>query len=163
MKKIGFLIIALILVLGTLGVGYAAWSQTLTINGQVSTGTYNIIFSSATATADPHSVATLIGPTIAGGSHSFDVAVGNAYPNFVQVVNFVVKNTGTVPAKLGAVTVTNANTLNYTVAVTGVALDDILVVDGSQSGVLTITITDTSAQSLSNLVFTVTIASAAQY
>jgi len=42
MKKIGFLVLAIVLAIGTLGVGYAMWYQTLTINGTVSTGSVNL-------------------------------------------------------------------------------------------------------------------------
>jgi hypothetical protein len=38
MKKIGLLCLALVLALGTLGIGYAAWIDTITIEGQVTTG-----------------------------------------------------------------------------------------------------------------------------
>jgi len=38
MKKIGFLSLALVIALGGLGVGYAAWTDEVTINGTVSTG-----------------------------------------------------------------------------------------------------------------------------
>jgi len=38
MKKVGLLLLAMILALGGLGVGYAMWYQTLTISGDVSTG-----------------------------------------------------------------------------------------------------------------------------
>jgi hypothetical protein len=37
-KKFGFLVIALVLALGTLGIGYASWTDTVYINGTVSTG-----------------------------------------------------------------------------------------------------------------------------
>jgi predicted ribosomally synthesized peptide with SipW-like signal peptide len=42
MKKIGLLCLALVLALGALGVGYAAWTDTITISGTVNTGTLNI-------------------------------------------------------------------------------------------------------------------------
>lgn len=42
MKKIGLLSLALVLALGTLGVAYAAWTDTITIEGTVNTGTLNI-------------------------------------------------------------------------------------------------------------------------
>ena len=45
MKKIGTLCLALVLALGTLGVGYAMWSETLTIDGTVYTGTVDVEFS----------------------------------------------------------------------------------------------------------------------
>jgi len=42
MKKIGLLCLALVLALGTLGVGFAAWTDTLYIEGEVNTGTVDI-------------------------------------------------------------------------------------------------------------------------
>jgi len=38
MKKLGLLAVTLVLALGALGIGYAKWSDTVTINGKVSTG-----------------------------------------------------------------------------------------------------------------------------
>jgi hypothetical protein len=38
MKKIGFLLLVVVLTVGALGVGYAAWRDTITIDGTVSTG-----------------------------------------------------------------------------------------------------------------------------
>ena len=42
MKKIGFLVLAIVLAIGSLGIGYAAWTDTLYINGTVNTGEVNI-------------------------------------------------------------------------------------------------------------------------
>jgi predicted ribosomally synthesized peptide with SipW-like signal peptide len=42
MKKIGLLCLALVLALGALGVGYAAWTDQITINGTVNTGSLDI-------------------------------------------------------------------------------------------------------------------------
>ena len=59
MKKIGLLSLALVLALGTLGVGYAMWFDTLEIDGTISTGSLEIIFASqydndpATGANDP--------------------------------------------------------------------------------------------------------------
>jgi len=39
MKKVGLLLLALVLALGALGVGYAKWTDTVTINATVNTGT----------------------------------------------------------------------------------------------------------------------------
>jgi len=38
MKKIGLLCLALVLALGAMGIGYSAWTDTITINGTVQTG-----------------------------------------------------------------------------------------------------------------------------
>jgi len=43
MRKIGLLALALVLALGALGVGYAAWTDTVTIEGTVNTGTVDIV------------------------------------------------------------------------------------------------------------------------
>jgi hypothetical protein len=42
MKKIGLLALAIVLALGALGVGYAAWTDTIFINGTVNTGSVDI-------------------------------------------------------------------------------------------------------------------------
>jgi hypothetical protein len=53
MKKIGFVILALVLVLGTMGVGYAMWSQTMTVNGNVNTGNVCLKFVPMLRSSDP--------------------------------------------------------------------------------------------------------------
>jgi len=42
MKKIGIICLMLVLALGAMGVGYATWSQTLTITEEVNTGTFQV-------------------------------------------------------------------------------------------------------------------------
>jgi hypothetical protein len=42
MKKVGFLALAIVTVLATLGIGFSMWSQTVTVNGSVTTG--NVLF-----------------------------------------------------------------------------------------------------------------------
>ncbi|MCD6391565.1 MAG: hypothetical protein J7L92_06220, partial [Dehalococcoidia bacterium] len=42
MKKIGLLSLALVLALGTLGVGFAMWQDTVTIEGTVNTGSVDL-------------------------------------------------------------------------------------------------------------------------
>ena len=50
MKKIGLLLLALIFALGTLGVGYAMWSDTIFVKGTVNTGTVDITVDEYSAT-----------------------------------------------------------------------------------------------------------------
>ena len=45
MKKIGLLCLALVLALGTLGIGFAAWTDTVVINQTVETGSLSISLS----------------------------------------------------------------------------------------------------------------------
>jgi hypothetical protein len=56
MKKIGLLCLALVLALGALGVGYASWTDTITIFGTVNTGEVCVYFTcpwSQSDTSDP--------------------------------------------------------------------------------------------------------------
>ena len=50
MKKIGLLSLALVLALGTLGIGYAMWQDTVTIEGTVNTGSVDLDIEELSAT-----------------------------------------------------------------------------------------------------------------
>jgi len=54
MKKIGLICLALVMALGGLGVGYAMWSDTLTITGNVNTGEVVVEFTSQYDNDDSH-------------------------------------------------------------------------------------------------------------
>jgi predicted ribosomally synthesized peptide with SipW-like signal peptide len=48
MKKIGLLMLALVIALGALGIGYAKWSDTVVVNGSINTGTVCFSFEPGT-------------------------------------------------------------------------------------------------------------------
>jgi predicted ribosomally synthesized peptide with SipW-like signal peptide len=50
MKKTGIIMLALVVALGALGVGYAMWSDTVTVNGTVTTGSVDIDIESVSHT-----------------------------------------------------------------------------------------------------------------
>jgi hypothetical protein len=50
MKKLGFIALALVTVLATLGIGFSMWSQTITITGNVNTGNVTLQVSNYTGT-----------------------------------------------------------------------------------------------------------------
>jgi hypothetical protein len=50
MKKIGFLVLALVLVLGTMGIGFSMWTSSVQVNGQVDTGNVKLTVSNPTGT-----------------------------------------------------------------------------------------------------------------
>jgi predicted ribosomally synthesized peptide with SipW-like signal peptide len=50
MKKIGLICMALVLALGALGVGYAAWTDKITIEGTVETGTVDLVIVDVSST-----------------------------------------------------------------------------------------------------------------
>lgn len=109
-KKRNYVIVVLVVLLLALAVGYAAFSDTLTISGTANAkGTFDMEFTSATidtATAEgidkDNSTAT-----ISADKNTVTVTVKDlAYPGAGTNVTVVAKNVGTIPAKL--------KTLNFT-------------------------------------------------
>jgi hypothetical protein len=84
MKKIGLLCLALVLALGTLGIAYAAWIDTITIEGQVTTGSLCWKFASCTLLDD-----VVFGgkPTNYGGDYPTAVPDRTCNPGFVPGPN----------------------------------------------------------------------------
>ena len=128
MKKIGLLLLALVLALGTLGVGYAMWSDTLTITGNVNTGEVWVEFTSQydndnAGQDDPKEAGYWDGATAGniqwhGLRYDKDVAsttstysetsaqilITNGYPSYWGSVVWDITNKGSIPVKLHSVT-----------------------------------------------------------
>lgn len=106
MKKIGLLALAAILALGAMGVGYAAWTQTLAINGTVSTGTFSVYFDNAwvddsedwQGLPDVAQTTASIGP-----DGSLTVNITNGYPCYADRVGFHFVNGGSIPARITSI------------------------------------------------------------
>ena len=123
MKKILLISLALVIALGGLGVGYAMWSDTVTIDGPVATGSLNLSFDYAEgpkateyyydATGklqEGEYLGKNVGSTIVTegdpeqdcatqklGFETINIAVDNAYPGYYVATTFVLHNIGTVP------------------------------------------------------------------
>ncbi len=98
MKRIGIVALIAVLALGALGVGYASWSQTLTIGGSVTTGTFDAQFTNVAKTAvDPPGVTVTLDTS---DPHFFGVTIENGYPGFAETVTFDVIDMGTVPGQI---------------------------------------------------------------
>ncbi|MGB9662125.1 MAG: hypothetical protein ACPL5F_08930 [Moorellaceae bacterium] len=116
MKKVRFISLALVLALALMGAAFAAWTETINVNGSVATGNYDVTFSSSSTndegtTVDPgldknvgQSVATL-----GADSKSITVTASNAYPGYNAIVTYKIKNTGTIPLKVNNAVITNTN------------------------------------------------------
>jgi hypothetical protein len=76
MKKLGFLILALVLVMGTMGVGYSMWTQTIKVNGTVSTGNVSWEFVPTETSLDPGPNYTGYGGNVYAGSLDWTIANG---------------------------------------------------------------------------------------
>jgi len=138
MKKILFLVVTLVLVMGTLGIAYSMWSSTIKINAQIGTDDVKWCFSTVTV-SDPCSPGTLdqgaLGITCAsplGGSHNnpaelknvacetatidpkdchnLSWEIDNAYPFYYGEMDFSACNYGSVPVKVCSVTLSDGIT-----------------------------------------------------
>jgi predicted ribosomally synthesized peptide with SipW-like signal peptide len=129
MKKIGLIALIVVLALGVIGVGYALWTQVLTITGTATAGTFNVVFDGSAT----QPLTTLGGGdafTVPTGTHTGTITLANIYPGYdTGVMTFDLQNTGSVNAS----TVIVAGTTTITSG-TGTAAD------------LTVTVLPASAQ-----------------
>jgi len=132
MRKIGLLSLALVLALGTLGVGYAMWSDTLVIKGDVTTGQVSVRIDSqydndinpledpceagfwdVTGTS-PEWVGNRYTKNVAQTTSTYDqidgnwgkIIITNGYPSYWGSVIWDVHNDGTIPVKLWSANLT---------------------------------------------------------
>jgi len=134
MKKFMLLILAVVLALGTLGVGYAKWGDTVKLNAKVATDSVGVCFSTP-FTSDPCGSGTVdfggLGSTCNPLHYSklapseqkdvactsatvnpenckeLDVTVTNGYPYYRADVDWSICNTGSVPVKIRTVTISD--------------------------------------------------------
>jgi hypothetical protein len=98
MKKIALICLALVVALGTLGVGFALWSDWLYIDGYVETGyigaewSIEAYYDDEAADKDVSYIwAELIDPDY------MYISIWNAYPSVTYTVIWDIHNTGTIP------------------------------------------------------------------
>jgi hypothetical protein len=100
MKRLG-MICLIIAVVACLGLGFGFWSQNFNSSGPVSTGAYDVVFSSFTAPPNGlHQTAFSASPSTIDGTHSYNITLSNLYPGCDALFTFNLKDTGTVPAKI---------------------------------------------------------------
>jgi len=111
MKNRKMLITAITIAIMLLGTGYAYWTESLTISNSVSTGYLDVKFIDADAwdyddseTFHHRSNLVIAHKTIAPDGRSISLTVDNLYPGSGASLDFLVENTGTIPAKIGTVT-----------------------------------------------------------
>jgi hypothetical protein len=102
MKKLGILLMAIILALGATGVGYAYWYHDIWVDAAVETGELSATFTGGNQTSHawadgPNQVAwyTFTGADV--DDQVLAVTIGNAYPGLHAVVPILLKNDGTIP------------------------------------------------------------------
>ena len=87
----------LIIAVASLGFGFGAWSQNSNFTGPVSTGSFNVVFSSFTA---PSSTLGATFSVYQQDSHTCNISLNNLYPTCSPAFNFVLQDPGTIPAKI---------------------------------------------------------------
>lgn len=92
-----------VVMLGSMGLGYALWSDALLVSGTVNTGTLTMKFAAPTNVGDNEgaNVGTC-GAEVTNGGKTLSVTVGNAYPGYECHFEAVAKSEGTVPGVLNA-------------------------------------------------------------
>lgn len=109
--KKNYLIIALVIILLVLAVGYAAFSGTLTITGTATAnGTWDVHFANASVTPTEGNTATI---NTTGASDTLTVSVNLAYPGDGATVAVDIVNEGTIDAKLTGFTVTGTGSTSF--------------------------------------------------
>ncbi len=97
MKKLGLICLVLVIAIASIGVAYARWSQTFTLDGSVATGTFDVVFDSFTKPS------TTNGATFGAtkvDNHTYNITLSNLYPGLDATFDFVLKDSGTIPAKI---------------------------------------------------------------
>jgi hypothetical protein len=106
MRKIGLLVMTVILAIGALGVAYAEWTQAMQIDGTVNTGYISASFANPNPSSPGDTLATIYGEVGTTGltdanedavSDVLTITVDNAYPGYSGTVYFDIVNNGSIP------------------------------------------------------------------
>ena len=135
------ILVAALAVVVLASVAYAAFSQSLQINGTgTATGDWSVEITGITNTSSTGTTEAVV-PSFTATTASFSTNL--QYPGATATYNVVIENTGTIPAKLS--TLTDLTTLNasapayITYSVSGVAVNDTLPAGGTATAVVTVT------------------------
>jgi hypothetical protein len=126
-QKIGLILITLLIVCGTAGVAYSAWTSNVVVSGTINTGRLDWSIEAPSCwdydkalDPTPSNWPSLTriswdigGPTSLqlkdidpyGNSHTLSVIMQNAYPGYAEQITFNVRNTGTFPLKFEQVAI----------------------------------------------------------
>jgi hypothetical protein len=121
MKKIGLLLLVVVLALGALGVGYAMWDKTVYIDGTVNTGEVDATFTDAWCSdtgidpgydKDVGSCSVIIDPE---DNQLLHITINNGYPCYSCYIFYTITNTGTVPVMVQDLWTNNPDPTKVTV------------------------------------------------
>lgn len=103
-------LVAVIALLG-LGIGYAAWTDDIEVNGTVNTGNLDQGWesSSVQGEVDPLNVGECAPSVASAGDKTMTVTITDAYPGYSCTFNGLIRQNGTIPGILNTATVDNHN------------------------------------------------------
>ncbi len=105
MKKTKLLLVTLVCAVMMMGVGYAWWTDAISLVGTANTGNMNVHFENGcwlpAVGASWYATASVISAEDKKVTCQFD----NLYPNSIGFIDVLVKNDGTIPAKLKNATI----------------------------------------------------------
>jgi len=106
---IGVIIMTLMMALAALGVGYAWWTEQLTANGSIQTGSIDVKMENVTVIEDDALQVGECSFSLTGDGKEMNVSLTNAYPGYSCKPIFKLNNHGTVPAKVTSVKLLGAS------------------------------------------------------
>ncbi len=155
MKKLGLLVLAMVMALGALGVGYAFWTQNIYVNATVANGYVQAAFTDAQPLDTFVDTMDLpLGGTagVAWYTSSIDtyatqddrltILLENAYPGMTATMPITIRNTGSIPIG-GIVGVSDLGTMPFGTSITLTATElplGLAVGDSTTDAVITVAV-----------------------
>ena len=147
------LIIAAVVLVGLASVAYAAFAQLLTINGTgTATGSWNVEITGITRTAATGATDKPSTPSFTATQATFDVDL--AYPGSTATYAVVIKNSGSIPARLDSITdlvpINTASPVDIYYSLSGVAVNDTLAPGASTTATVVVTWSATAVNNITS-------------
>jgi hypothetical protein len=141
MKKIGLIALVVVLALGIIGVGYAAWTSNLTVTGTVNSAFYQVTLTQNGSTGSPATYSNITvtpAATTPVGQGPMTIVITKAVPG-VYTVPVIITNTSTIPVAVTLPALSISSSGSDTNLVTTGLSGDVLVANGLTATTLTAT------------------------
>lgn len=158
-KKV--MVMVMVFALALSGIAYAAWTDTLYINGTVATGNLDAMFIPATnptdndpSGCDVGTVAAEIGDLTgdtdgdSGTADKLTVTLDNAYPGYIATIPYTIQNTGSIPVKLSEITLSGVDAGALSVTGQDLTHPQTIAKNGTVSGSLVVEVLDGADESM---------------
>lgn len=100
MKKVKYIVLALVLVLGLIGGAYAMWSETFTVDATATAATFEVKFENPCDIVDDEKGVAVTTCDVVDDGKKLEVTVNNAYPGYWSDVKLNIENNSSIPVKV---------------------------------------------------------------